>query len=101
MVVATRDHPSNTLDGFYQDGDFVKLREASLRFALPERWANLARARSADFIVSGRNLGTWSKYRGVDPENNYQVTDTGTDAGSDFQTLGGASYWILRVNLGF
>ena len=101
MVVATRDHPSKTLDGFYQDGDFVKLREASLRFALPDRWANLAKARSADVVFSGRNLGTWSKYRGVDPENNYQVTAGNADAGSDFQTIGVASYWILRVNLGF
>ena len=75
MVVATRDHPSKTLDGFYQDGDFVKLREASLRFALPNRWANLAKARSADFIFSGRNLGTWSKYRGIDPENKRAVVD--------------------------
>ena len=42
MVVATRDHPSKTLDGFYQDGDFVKLREASVRFSLPSRVASSA-----------------------------------------------------------
>jgi TonB-linked SusC/RagA family outer membrane protein len=101
MVVATRDHPAKTLDGFFQKGDFVKLREVSLRFGLPTQWANLAKARNADLVFSGRNLGTWSKYRGIDPENNYQVTAGGTDAGSDFQTIGSASYWILRVNLGF
>src|SRR6185503_6266593 len=28
MVVATLNHPSKTLDGFFQDGDYVKLREA-------------------------------------------------------------------------
>jgi TonB-linked SusC/RagA family outer membrane protein len=101
MVVATRDHPSKTLDGFYQDGDFVKLREISARFGLPTHWANLAKARSADIVFAGRNLGTWSKYRGVDPENNYQVTDNTADAGSDFQTIGSASYWTVRINLGF
>jgi TonB-dependent SusC/RagA subfamily outer membrane receptor len=100
MVVATLNHPSKTLDGFYQDGDFVKLREASVRWSLPSRVASLMRARNADMIFSGRNLGTWSKYRGVDPENNYQITD-GSDAGSDFQTIGLASYWTLRFNLGF
>ncbi len=100
MVVATRDHPSRTLDGFFQDGEFVKLREASVRFSLPERWANLARARSADLIFSGRNLGTWSHYRGIDPENDYLAT-SGGDAPSDFQTIGLASYWVFRINLGF
>ena len=100
MVVATLNHPSKTLDGFYQDGDFVKLREASVRWSLPSRVATLMRARNADMIFSGRNLGTWSKYRGIDPENNYQLTD-GSDAGSDFQTIGLASYWTLRFNIGF
>ena len=100
MVVATLNHPSKTLDGFYQDGDFVKLREMSVRWSLPTRVATLMKARNADMIFSGRNLGTWSKYRGIDPENNYQLTD-GSDAGSDFQTIGLASYWTVRFNLGF
>jgi TonB-linked SusC/RagA family outer membrane protein len=100
MVVATLNHPTKTLDGFFQDGDFVKLREASVRWSLPSRVATLVRARSADMVFAGRNLGTWSKYKGVDPENDYQITD-GSDAGSDFQTIGLASYWTLRFNLGF
>jgi len=100
MVVATLNHSSRTLDGFFQDGDFLKLREASVRWSLPTRAATLMRARSADMIFSGRNLGTWSKYRGIDPENNFQITD-GSDAGSDFQTIGLASYWTLRFNIGF
>jgi TonB-linked SusC/RagA family outer membrane protein len=100
MVVATLNHPSKTLDGFFQDGDFVKLREASVRWSLPTRVATLMKARNADMIFSGRNLGTWTKYRGVDPENNFQITD-GSDAGSDFQTIGLASYWTLRFNIGF
>ena len=100
MVVATRDHPSKMLDGFYQDGDFVKLREASVRWALPTRVATLIRARNADMIFSGRNLGTWSKYRGIDPENDYTATGGG-DVPSDFQTIGLASYWTVRFNIGF
>ena len=100
MVVATRDHPSKTLDGFFQDGDFVKLREVSLRWSLPTRVATLMKARNVDMVFAGRNLGTWSKYRGIDPENDYTAT-TGSDVPSDFQTIGLASYWTLRFNLGF
>jgi TonB-linked SusC/RagA family outer membrane protein len=100
MVVATRDHPSKTLDGFYQDGDFVKLREMSVRWSMPNRVASLMKARNADMIFSGRNLGTWSKYRGIDPENDYTATGGG-DVPSDFQTIGLASYWTVRFNIGF
>jgi TonB-linked SusC/RagA family outer membrane protein len=100
MVVATLNHPSKTLDGFFQDGDFVKLREASVRLSLPTRVATLMKARNADMVFSGRNLGTWSKYRGIDPENDYLAT-SGGDAPSDFQTIGLASYWTVRFNLGF
>ena len=100
MVVGTLNHGARTLDGFFQDGAFLKLREASVRWALPTQVASLMRARTVDMIFSGRNLGTWSKYRGIDAENNYQITD-GSDAGSDFQTIGLASYWTLRFNLGF
>ena len=100
MVVGHLNHGARTLDGFFQNGQFVKLREVSLRFSAPQRWAGLARARSLDLVASGRNLGLWSKYRGIDPENDFQAT-AGGDTPSDFQTIGSASYWILRVNLGF
>jgi len=58
------------------------------------------KARNADMIFAGRNLGTWSNYRGIDPENNFQVSAS-SDTGSDFQTIGLASYWTLRFNVGF
>ncbi len=99
MVVATRDHPSKTLDGFLQDGEFVKLREISLRYALPERFAGMLKARNADLVLAGRNLAKWTKYRGVDPENDYLVTEG--DVPSDFQTVGPASYFVFRLALGF
>jgi len=100
MVVATRDHPSKTLDGFYQPGWFWKLREVSVRYSLPSRMAAMLRTRNADIVVSGRNLYKWTHYRGTDPENDFQVTDGG-DIPSDFQTVGPASYYIVRLSLGF
>ena len=51
-------------------------------------------------MLTGRNLHTWTTYRGVDPENDYTVTDGG-DAPADFQTVGPATYWIVRLSLGF
>jgi TonB-linked SusC/RagA family outer membrane protein len=101
MVVATRDHPSKTLDGFFQPGSFVKLREISATFTAPENVvARLRGARSLSFTASARNLKTWTNYRGVDPETDFTASET-SNTPQDFQTVGPPSYFIFRLNVGF
>jgi len=55
-----------TIDQYYQDASFTKLREVSATYTFPERWTH---ARTS-LTVAGRNLHTWTKYRGIDPESN-------------------------------
>jgi TonB-linked SusC/RagA family outer membrane protein len=100
MVVATRNHPSASLDGFLQPGEFVRFREATIQYTLsPELASRLFKSRGVSFVLSGRNVARWTDYRGVDPESDFNLT-TGTDnAGGDFQTIGLPSYYILRVNI--
>jgi TonB-linked SusC/RagA family outer membrane protein len=53
------------------DGSFVKLRELTLSYELPEAFARrmLGGPRGLRIEFSGRNLKTWSNYPGVDPES--------------------------------
>ena len=53
-----------------QKADFVKLREISLTVDVPSQWVRRTGAASANVVLSGRNLGLWSDYEGVDPEVN-------------------------------
>ncbi|MBK6488293.1 MAG: SusC/RagA family TonB-linked outer membrane protein [Gemmatimonadetes bacterium] len=100
MVVATRNHPAATLDGFFQKGDFLRFREMTVQYNLgPDLSQKLFRSRSVSVLVTGRNIARWTDYRGVDPENDYQVTTGADSPGGDFQTLGIPSYYILRVNI--
>ena len=100
MVVATRDHPSKTLAGFFQKGDFVRLREVSVRYDIPEQLLNHLRGvRTLSFNVSARNIARWTQYRGVDPETDF--TNLTGDSPSEFQTIGPPSYLVFRVNAGF
>jgi TonB-linked SusC/RagA family outer membrane protein len=50
--------------------DFIKLRELSLTYTLPDAWSRLGRVQSARVGVSGRNLAIWKLkgYPGLDPE---------------------------------
>jgi TonB-linked SusC/RagA family outer membrane protein len=99
--IAANEAPQRTLDGFLQDGGFVRLREASLEYQFSPALANrLLKARSLSVVLSGRNLRLWTKYRGADPESGFNTT-SGTDAPSEFQTIAPPSYFIFRFNLGY
>jgi TonB-linked SusC/RagA family outer membrane protein len=54
--------------GYTDDGTYVKLREISVSYDAPKSWADVAKARSMRFSLSGRNLAMWSKYWSYDPE---------------------------------
>ena len=66
---------------FMEDAGWVKLRELSLSLTLDRPFVkNLTGFSSADIRISGRNLKTWTKYRGLDPEVN--------NAGAEYLTQG-------------
>lgn len=56
---------------YMQDASFLKLREVSLSYLLPESLVHGlfgGRVTGVRAEVSGRNLATWTKYPGLDPE---------------------------------
>lgn len=54
---------------FLEDASYTKLREISVRFAAPASWAGALGASRLDISVAGRNVATWTDYRGPDPES--------------------------------
>ncbi len=59
------------LPAYVEKGTFVKLRELTLSYTLPQSLTGrilAGRGRSAQLQFSGRNLKTWTKYSGLDPE---------------------------------
>ena len=56
---------------FVEDGTYTKLREISVAYSIDQPWVQRTVGLSSiDLRVSGRNLKTWTKYRGIDPEAN-------------------------------
>jgi len=85
--------------GFYQDAGFIKLREVSLTYIAPATWAARFGASSLSITAAGRNLATWTKYRGPDPE----VNDIGqfNFSQADFLTQPPVRQFFARVNVSF
>ncbi len=70
---------------YVEDGSFVKLRELAVAYHFGERWAHYLGAASGDLRLAGRNLYTWTKYSGLDPEVNLFGANTvaqGVDFGN-------------------
>lgn len=56
---------------FVENANFVKWRELSVTYNVPPRFFNRIGAFSnVDLRLSARNLHTWTKYKGLDPETN-------------------------------
>ncbi|HMC57087.1 MAG TPA: SusC/RagA family TonB-linked outer membrane protein [Gemmatimonadaceae bacterium] len=61
-----------------QDASFVKLREVSTTYFLPQRF--IPGATRGSITLAGQNLHTWTKYRGIDPESVTPSANFGTGA---------------------
>ncbi len=97
-VVAGRTPPFASAIGFIEDAEFVKFRELSFTYYATEGMARALRMNRLSFTLTGRNLGTITGYRGVDPEVNGGGQN---DAPIDFLTQPPVQFWTLRVNMGF
>ena len=102
MAIAHLIHPSTTLDGFYQPGTFVRWRELNMTYTVPNTFvARYMRAQRGTVNVAARNLHLWTKYRGLDPEIDFQSGTSSNGAPNEFQSMGSPTYYVLRLNLGF
>jgi TonB-dependent SusC/RagA subfamily outer membrane receptor len=83
--------------GYIEDASFWKLRELSLTVSAPQQWANRFRASNVSLTLSGRNLHTWTKYTGFDPE---VISDgAGNFSVSDFLTQPPVRYYTVRLDV--
>jgi len=90
-------------NGFLEDGSFWKWRELSVRATAPDDWTHRLRVSSLSFTVAGRNLRTWTKYTGVDPEVNSTpgLTGAAAFAQQEFATQPLVRYWTGRFDITF
>jgi TonB-linked SusC/RagA family outer membrane protein len=83
--------------GYVEDASFVKLRELSLTLLAPNAWARRVGTTNLSLTLAGRNLATWTDYKGFDPELNWNGTSNFSTA--DFLTQPPVRYFTARVAL--
>ncbi|WP_040669987.1 hypothetical protein [Nitritalea halalkaliphila] len=67
---------------FIEDGSWVRLRDVTLSYSVPNNIVNKMKMRNLNIGIYGRNLLLFTAYRGVDPETNLGGPNTsmGVDA---------------------
>lgn len=95
------------LSWFVEDGSFIRLRNLSITYSLgklvKKPWLN-----QLDLTIAGRNLLTFTKYKGLDPENTSNVdsqgntiTNMGAFVGVDDFGIPNYRSWEFQINLTF
>ena len=86
--------------GYVANGSFWKWREVSFTLTTPDNWSRrFLSGHSAQFTFSGRNLATWTKYRGLDPEVSQFGGAFNPAANLQFFEQPPLRYWIGRIDI--
>jgi hypothetical protein len=89
---------------FIEDGSYLRLKSASISYALPGSIANKIKMSGLSVYITGQNLFTITNYKGFDPEVNAFNTNTGENStvlGVDYGTYPQSRAFILGVNVRF
>ena len=82
-----------------EDGSFLRLKTVSLGYNIPKTLLDKLKIKTARIFLSGQNLYTWTKYKGLDPEvSTYNSVLTG---GFDYSAYPRARTVAFGANLTF
>lgn len=91
---------NGTKNYFMEDGSFWRLRNLSFSFNLLKlyRWKAV---RQLDLVLAGRNVLTFTKYTGMDPEVSSSTVNSAFDRGLDHNTIPNTRTFSAGLNIGF
>ncbi|MFI5138618.1 MAG: SusC/RagA family TonB-linked outer membrane protein, partial [Sphingobacteriales bacterium] len=87
-------------DRYIQDASYLKLKNASLGYTFKNSLLSKVRVQKLRVYVSGQNLLTITKYKGLDPEANYYDNDN-TKQGIDYGTYPPVRTFLAGLNVTF
>jgi hypothetical protein len=81
--------PLEYVSYYVEDGDYIKLDNATVGYTLPQGSAGrlLGPLAGARVYISGRNLLTITRYKGLDPEVRTSGLDPGNDSRDTYPTI--------------
>ena len=81
---------------FVEDGSFIRLKNIRLSYELPITFIKKASLTKLEFFIAGKNLLTFTRYSGMDPEVNYNGLNP-LALGTDFFTCPQAKSLLIGL----
>ncbi len=109
-LVSFRDQTNNIKEPssrFLEDASYARLKNVQIGYTIPKKIAGKLHIKGLRVYLTGTNLITITKYKGLDPEmhisNNVNVEKYPSDvaAGIDWGTYPAAKSYIIGANLNF
>jgi len=97
---ATNSPVMQVADRYIENGSYLKLKNASLGYTFSSTLASKIHAKQVRLYVSGQNLFTITKYKGLDPEVNFYDNDN-TKQGIDYGTYPPVRTFLAGLNVTF
>ncbi len=91
---------NGTKDYFYENATFARLRNASVGVDFAKLFKIKAFQR-LQLVLSGRNLVTFTKYTGYDPEISSGASNSAFDRGVDHNSIPNTRAYTVGLNIGF
>ena len=102
VTVAQVQGGTSSLVGFLiQDASFTKFRELTLAYDLPAALIGRLNVQRASVSLSGHNLATWTNYKGLEPEAQFNGGARGGFAAFEQAALPQLRQWTGTVNFTF
>jgi TonB-linked SusC/RagA family outer membrane protein len=102
------DEPRPSFDGtslanlnssrLLEPGNYTRLQEVTVGLKLPRTVARLAGMGSPRLYVTGRNLHTWTHFKGYNPDVNSNGSGSNISLGTEFYSYPLARTWMVGLN---
>jgi TonB-linked outer membrane protein, SusC/RagA family len=87
--IASDNNYGKNSSRFVEDGSYIRLKNISLSYAVPQRWLQRTKViRDMRITVGAQNVITWTRYTGYDPEVGAYVGTGASGGGQGNQAIG-------------
>ena len=97
---AKEDPAPVTTSRYVEDASYLRLKNLTLGYSLPQAIARIIRLKQLRVYVSANNLVTWTKYTGYDPDVSKNEQSTLTQ-GVDYGAYPNAKSFLAGINITF
>ncbi|MDN3493537.1 SusC/RagA family TonB-linked outer membrane protein [Winogradskyella bathintestinalis] len=88
-------------DVYIEDGSYLRLKSITLGYSISSKFLSKMAINRLRVYVSGKNLYTFTKYSGVDPEVSWGGQNNALSAGADFGGYPISKTYLMGININF